>query len=75
MIGRPYLLTTTDEDGGFVLNLAEGGKYYLGARDRFGGPRQPGELVGKLAGSLDSSVEVAVGEVVEELRITMEEMW
>ena len=39
MIGRPDLLTTTDERGGFVLNLAEGGKYYLGARDRFGGPR------------------------------------
>ncbi len=75
MIGRPDLLTTTGEDGGFVLNLAEGGKYYLGARDRFGGPRQPGELVGKLAESLDSSVEVAEGEVVEELRITMEEMW
>ena len=58
-----------------MLNLAEGGKYYLGARDRFGGPRQPGELVGKLAESPDSSVEITVGEVVEGLRITMEEMW
>jgi hypothetical protein len=75
MIGRPDLLTTTDEEGGFVLNLAEGGKYYLGARDRFGGPRQPGELVGKLAESPDSSVEITVGEVVGGLRITMEEMW
>jgi hypothetical protein len=75
MIGRPDILTTSDEEGGFVLNLAEGGRYYLGARDRFGGPRQPGELVGKLAGSPDSSVEVADGEVVEGLKITMEEMW
>jgi len=75
MIGRPDLLTTTDEEGGFVLNLAEGGKYYLGARNRFGGPREPGELVGKMEESPDSSVEIAVGEVVEGLRITMEEMW
>lgn len=75
MIGRPHQLTTSDSEGGFVLNLAGGGTYYIGARERFGGPREPGELVGRLADPPDSSVEVAEGAAVEGLAIVMEEMW
>ena len=75
MIGRPYHLTTSDGEGGFVLNLAGGGTYYIGARERFGGPREPGELVGRLADPPDSSVEVAGGTALEGLEIVMEEMW
>ena len=75
MIGRPHQLTTSDGEGGFILNLAAGGTYYIGARERFGGPREPGEQVGRLADPPDSSVEVAEGSAVEGLEIVMEEMW
>jgi hypothetical protein len=75
MIGRPDFLTTSDEEGHFVINLADGGKYYLGARSRFGGPRQPGERVGRLEDSPDSSVTVEAGTIVDTLQVTMEEAW
>lgn len=75
MIGRPDFLTASGEEGEFVFNLPAGGTYYVGARDRFGGPRQPGEMVGRLAGSADSAVELADGTVMGDLTIHMQEMW
>lgn len=75
MIGRPEAVTTTDAAGGFRLALPGGGKYYFGARSRYGGPRQPGEWVGRLAGRPDSSLEVAPGRPVKGLAIVMEQVW
>jgi hypothetical protein len=75
MIGRPEAVTTTGGDGSFRLALPGGGKYYFGARSRYGGPRQPGEWVGRLAGRADSSLEVAGGRTVKGLAIVMEQVW
>ena len=52
MIGRPESMARTGADGEFALTLSGGGKYYIGARSRHGGPRQPGEWAGKLAGAV-----------------------
>lgn len=75
MIGRPETMVRTGPDGGFVLQLPGGGKYYLGARSRHGGPRQPGEWAGKLAGTPDSGLEVPGGRRVRGLTIVMEQVW
>jgi len=50
MIGRPESMARTGANGEFELMLSGGGKYYIRARSRHGGPRQPGEWAGKLAG-------------------------
>lgn len=75
MIGRPEAVTSTGAAGAFRLALPGGGKYYFGARSRYGGPRQPGEWVGRLAGRPDSSLEVAAGRTVKGLTIVMEQVW
>ena len=72
---RPETVARTDENGGFAVELPGGGKYYLGARSRHGGPRQPGEWAGKLAGTPDSGLEVLDGRIVKGLTIVMEQVW
>lgn len=75
MIGRPLAMVRSGPDGGFVLSLPGGGKYYLGARSRHGGPREPGEWAGKLAGTPDSGLEVVAGRRVKGLTIVQEQVW
>ena len=75
MIGRPEAVTSTDARGAFRLALPGGGTYYFGARSRYGGPRQPGEWVGRLAGRPDNSLEIAQGRAVKGLAIVMEQVW
>jgi hypothetical protein len=75
MIGRPETMVQSGADGAFALSLPGGGKYYLGARSRHGGPRQPGEWAGKLAGTPDSGLEVLAGRRVKGLTIVMEQVW
>jgi hypothetical protein len=75
MIGRPEAMARTDDTGGFSVSLPGGGKYYVGARSRHGGPRQPGEWAGKLAGTPDSGLEVLAGRSVKGLTVVMEQVW
>ncbi|MHB8834645.1 MAG: hypothetical protein ACYC9Y_02920 [Candidatus Methylomirabilia bacterium] len=75
MIGRPESMVSTGANGEFELTLPGGGKYYLGARSRHGGPRQPGEWAGKLAGTSDSGLAVLAGRRVKGLTIVMEQVW
>lgn len=75
MIGRPEAMARTGADGEFALSLTGGGKYYIGARSRHGGPRQPGEWAGKLAGAPDSGLAVLDGRRVKGLTIVMEQVW
>lgn len=75
MIGRPDAVIDTAPDGSFTLYLPAGGKYYLGARNTYGGPRKPGEWTGKLAGAADSALEVIAGRRVKGLTIVMEQGW
>lgn len=75
MIGRPEMMAVTREDGSFTFDLPDGGTWYLGARSTMGGPRQPGEMAGRLTGSPASSVTVRTGEARGELVIRMESVW
>lgn len=75
MIGRPDLMAVTGQDGSFLLDLPGGGTWHIGARSTMGGPRQPGEMVGRLAGSPDSSVTLRDGEARQGLLIPMEAVW
>jgi len=75
MIGRPVSMARTGANGEFSLSLSGGGKYFIGARSRHGGPRQPGEWAGKLAGASDSGLEVLAGRRVRGLTIVMEQVW
>ena len=75
MIGRPEAMARTGDNGEFALTLSGGGKYYIGARSRHGGPRQPGEWAGKLAGTSDSGLAVLAGRRVRGLTIVMEQVW
>lgn len=75
MIGRPEMMAETAKDGSFVLDVPGAGTWYLGARSTMGGPRQPGEMAGRLQGSPDSSVAVRAGERRGGLVIRMEVVW
>lgn len=75
MIGRPEMMAVSGADGSFAIDLPEGGTWYLGARSTMGGPRQPGEMAGRLAGAPDSSVAVRTGEARTGLAIRMESVW
>jgi hypothetical protein len=75
MIGRPALVAVSGADGAFALDLPHGGTWYVGARSSRGGPRQQGEMAGRLAGSPDSSVAVPEGTTVRGLVVLMEAGW
>lgn len=75
MIGRPDMMAITGDDGTFSFDLPGGGTYYLGARSTMGGPRQPGEMAGRLDGSPDASVQVEEGGRRSGLMIMMESVW
>jgi len=75
MIGRPESMVRTGDNGEFEITLSGGGRYYIGARSRHGGPRQPGEWAGKLAGTSDSGLVVLAGKRVKGLTIVMEQVW
>ncbi len=75
MIGRPESMVRTGANGEFVLPLSGGGRYYVGARSRHGGPRQPGEWAGKLARTADSGLNVLAGRRIKGLTIVMEQVW
>jgi len=75
MIGRPQAVAETGPDGGFVLALPGGGKYYVGARSARGGPRQPGEWSGLLAGTADGGLEVPRGRRLKGVVVTVGREW
>jgi len=75
MTGPPVFVTRSGEGGGFVLNPPGPGMYHVAARRRYGSARQPGEYVGLIEGSSDSSIDVGEGEAVIGLVIRMEQVW
>ncbi len=76
MSGKPAALSApTGPDGRFRVNLPGGGTYFLGARSRLGGPAEPGEKVGAFRGEDGDGIRVAEGGSVEEVLISVEEVW
>jgi hypothetical protein len=60
------------EDGRFVLFLGGGGRFFLGARERYGTNPQPGEYYGKYTGTPDHSIFVEEGEVRDDVTIVVD---
>ena len=61
----------TAEDGGFVIYLPAGGRYWVGARKHIRDKPAPGEPFGLYEGSPDHAVEVATGAFVENVDIVL----
>lgn len=63
--------TLTDDNGGFILYLPTGGKWYIGARSHARAVPQPGEPVGRYEGSADHSLEVVENSFLEGIEIVL----
>jgi len=76
MVGKPTVISAaTGDDGRFVLNLPQGGTWYIGARSAFGGPLEPGEQVGTWDGKADHGVSLGDGEQRDLGELTVREVW
>lgn len=76
MVGKPtHISAPTGSSGQYVLNLGDGGTYYLGARSTYGGPLEPGEWVGTYDEQADHSVLVKSGQAVKLANIVVREVW
>lgn len=76
MVGKPtHISAPTGADGRYVLNLGDGGTYYLGARSTFGGPLEPGEWVGTYDAQADHSIKAERGKSVTLADIIVREVW
>jgi hypothetical protein len=72
---RPeFISAVVDKDGRYVLNLPEGGTYYLGARSKYGDTPALGEWYGRWEGTGDHSVVLKSGETLKAIDITVEEI-
>jgi parallel beta-helix repeat protein len=76
MIGAmpPYRSQPLSKDGTYVIDLPEGGTYYVGARSGYGGPPLPGEWHGFLGGDALSPVTVETGKIREGADFTVRMM-
>ncbi|WP_303720603.1 carboxypeptidase-like regulatory domain-containing protein [Malonomonas rubra] len=78
MSERPkFVSSKTGPDGHYKILLPEGGTYYLCARNKFGGPPKLGDLYGRYdQGTIEpSAVVVRLGEIVQDVNITVNKVW
>jgi len=72
---RPeFISKAVDKDGRYVLNLPEGGTYYIGSRSQYGDTPALGEWYGRWEGTGDHSVVLKTGETLEQINITVEKI-
>ncbi|HLB25973.1 MAG TPA: carboxypeptidase-like regulatory domain-containing protein [Nitrospirota bacterium] len=72
---RPeYISRAVDGDGKYVINVAEGGTYYIGARSDYGDTPGLGEWYGRYEGTGDHSVKVETGKVLGGVDIVVEQI-
>jgi len=57
-----FISKRTAADGVYVINLSDGGEYFIGARNTIGGPAEKGDLLGRYDGNEDHSVTIKAGE-------------
>jgi len=73
MTGTPaFFSPPAGADGTFVLPIDLPGRYYLVARESFGGPASPGEFYGRYGGDQGKAVEVTEQGNPEEVIIHVE---
>ncbi|NOY87528.1 MAG: carboxypeptidase regulatory-like domain-containing protein [Deltaproteobacteria bacterium] len=76
MVGKPTAISApTGPDGLFNVAVQRPGLYYLGARSRFGGPVEPGELMGAYDASGIKPVELGSGRQLPSYDIVVREVW
>lgn len=72
---RPeFISKEVDENGRYVLNLSEGGTYYIGARSSYGDTPALGEWYGRWEGTGDHSVALETGKTLEGIDLTVEKI-
>ena len=72
---RPeYISKAVDQEGRYVLNLPQGGTYYLGARSQYGDTPALGEWYGRWEGTGDHSVALKTGETLANIDMTVEQI-
>lgn len=70
---KPFAISNpSEEDGRFVLFLDSGGRFFLGARERYGTNPRPGEYYGKYTGTPDHSIIVEEGKVRGDVTIVVD---
>jgi hypothetical protein len=67
-----FISSLTGPDGKFTISLAEGGEYYLGARNTLGGPAERGDLLGRYSGNDEHVVKIKTDEKLTDIDITVE---
>lgn len=67
-----FISGKTGQDGVYVIHFAEGGEYFIGARNTIGGPAEKGDLLGKYEGNEDHSVKIRTGEKRKGIDIVVE---
>ena len=76
MIGKPlYRSLLTGKNGYYEIFLSQGGNYYVGARNTFGGPLAPGDLVGAYNGTTENILNIKDDEIKENIDIVVEEFY
>lgn len=78
MSERPkYVSEKTGPDGRYRMLLPEGGTYYIGARDNFGGPPKLGDLYGRYdQGTIEpSAVVIRKNEILKDVNIRVTKIW
>lgn len=72
---RPETISkAVDSEGNYLLNLKEGGTYYIGARVNYGDTPAIGEWYGRWEGTGDHSVSIKTGEIIKNIDITVEKI-
>ena len=78
MSERPkFVSEKTGPDGRYQMLLPEGGTYYIGARDNFGGPPKLGDLYGRYdQGTIEpSAVVIRKDEILTDVNIRVSKIW
>ena len=76
MVGKPDAISApTGDDGMYRISVDEPGTYYLGARSRYGGPVEPGELMGAYEAAGIKPVVLARDRPGPRLDIVVREVW
>ena len=76
MVGKPtHISAPTGDNGRYILNLGDGGTYYVGARSTYGGPLEPGEWVGTYDETADHAVQAESGKALTIADIVVREVW
>jgi hypothetical protein len=72
---RPsFISREVDKEGRYLINLAAGGVYYIGARSSYGDSPGLGEWYGRYDVTADHSVRVETGKRVEGIDIVVEKI-